>query len=247
MTRASSGLVRNPTGAGIRAARHRSGSSAQRSGRYSSRSIIARPLELARPRTRQAGSCRPSRPCRSTGAGPHRGRPLLEEPGLVHHQHGIHLAQVLQHIGAQVITDRVGVPVGRGQQPLHPVWGPLAGVLGQLPAVLPPHVTQQPAQVGQRPPARLRPGEPSRDPGVQGIQPERGVMAQEANSLERQRLLIGGVLAVAILQHHRGQLGDPECRTPTRRTRGAAHNSCLPGLEAPSAVLSLALPLPFGT
>jgi hypothetical protein len=47
MTRASSGLVRNPTCLGTRAALQRSGSSVQLSGRYSSRSIIARPLGLA--------------------------------------------------------------------------------------------------------------------------------------------------------------------------------------------------------
>ena len=46
------------------------------------------------------------------------------------------VAQVLDHIGAQVVADPVGVPVGGGQQPLHAVGGALAGVLGQLPAVL---------------------------------------------------------------------------------------------------------------
>ncbi len=53
-------------------------------------------------------------------------------------------AQALDHPGAQVIADQVGVPVGGGQQPLHAVGGALAGVLGQLPADL-LHVTQEPA------------------------------------------------------------------------------------------------------
>jgi hypothetical protein len=80
---------------------------------------------------------------------------------------------VLDHIGAQVVADQLGVPVGGGQQPLHAVWGPLTSMLGQLPAVLPRHVAQQAAQVGQHPPAWLGPGEPSHDAGVQGVQPGR--------------------------------------------------------------------------
>jgi hypothetical protein len=80
---------------------------------------------------------------------------------------------VLHHIGAQVVADQVRVPAGGGQQPLHAVWGPLAGVLGQPPAVLAPHIAEQAAQIRQRPPARLGPREPTRDPGVQGVQPRR--------------------------------------------------------------------------
>jgi hypothetical protein len=56
---------------------------------------------------------------------------------------------------------------------LHAVWGPLAGMLGQLPAVLASHVAEQTAQVGQRPSARLGAREPARDAGVQGVQPGR--------------------------------------------------------------------------
>jgi hypothetical protein len=47
MIRASCGLVRNPTCSGTFAARHRCWSSVQLFGRYSSRSIIARPWGLA--------------------------------------------------------------------------------------------------------------------------------------------------------------------------------------------------------
>jgi hypothetical protein len=43
---------------------------------------------------------------------------------------------VLDHIAAQVVADQIGVPVGSGHEPLHAVWGALAGVLGQLPADL---------------------------------------------------------------------------------------------------------------
>jgi site-specific DNA recombinase len=46
---------------------------------------------------------------------------LLEEPGLIHHQHPARVAQVLDHIGTHVITQRIGVPAGGRQQPLHPI------------------------------------------------------------------------------------------------------------------------------
>jgi hypothetical protein len=34
------------------------------------------------------------------------------------------VAQVLHHIAAQVVADQIRIPVGRGQQPLHPIGGP---------------------------------------------------------------------------------------------------------------------------
>jgi site-specific DNA recombinase len=104
---------------------------------------------------------------------PDRGRALLEEPGLVHHQHRRRVAQVLDHIAAQVVPDQIRVPVGGGQQPLHPVRGGLASMLGQLPTVLATHVANQPTQIRQHPPPWLGADEPTRDPGVQRLQPRR--------------------------------------------------------------------------
>jgi hypothetical protein len=46
-------------------------------------------------------------------------------------------------------------------------------MLGQLPTVLAPHVAQQPTQIGQHPPARLGPGEPPSDLGMQRPKPRR--------------------------------------------------------------------------
>jgi hypothetical protein len=37
---------------------------------------------------------------------------------------------VLDHVGAQVIADQIRIPVGSGEQPLHPVGGALAGMFG---------------------------------------------------------------------------------------------------------------------
>ena len=98
---------------------------------------------------------------------------LLQEPGFVHYQHRGGVAQVLDHVAAQVVADQIRIPVGGGHEPLHAVWGALAGVLGQLPAVLARYVAEQAAQVGQRPLARLGADKPPCDPGVQGIQPSR--------------------------------------------------------------------------
>jgi uncharacterized membrane protein len=80
---------------------------------------------------------------------------------------------MLHDVGVQVIADQIRVPVGGGQQPLHPIGGALPDVLGQLPAILAAHVAQQAPQIGQDSSAWLGPNEPWRDPGVEGLQPDR--------------------------------------------------------------------------
>jgi hypothetical protein len=95
---------------------------------------------------------------------------LLEEPGLIHHQHPGRVAEPLHDIAAHVVAQRVRVPAGGGQQPLHSVRGRLPGVLGQLPAILAVDPTQQPTQEPSSPPADLRPGEPGADPLAQPLE-----------------------------------------------------------------------------
>src|SRR5215211_7658098 len=92
---------------------------------------------------------------------------LLEEPGLVHHQHPTRVAQVLYDIAAQVSTDLVGIPTSMVEQPLHPVRGVLTGVLGQPPTILAFHPCQQTTQERSCPTADLDPAEPRRDPLAQ--------------------------------------------------------------------------------
>jgi len=98
---------------------------------------------------------------------------LLHEPGLVQHQHGAGVAEVLDHVGPQVVPDRVGVPAHPREEVLHPVRRAVARRLGQLPAVLAPQGREQPAQVGQRAPSRLDPPEPRREPVRQLVQTPR--------------------------------------------------------------------------
>ena len=78
---------------------------------------------------------------------------LLQEPGLVDHQHRIVVAEVLHDVVAQVVADRVGVPVGVVEQPLHRIRGGVPGLLGQRPAVLPLGRRQQAPHIR---PARAR-------------------------------------------------------------------------------------------
>jgi hypothetical protein len=61
---------------------------------------------------------------------------LLAEPGLIDHQHRSRIAEVLDHIAAQLVADRISIPAGLIQQPLHPVGHELTSMLSQLPAVL---------------------------------------------------------------------------------------------------------------
>jgi hypothetical protein len=98
-------------------------------------------------------------------------RPLLEIAGLVHHQHRLGVAEVLDHIGAHVVADRVVVPDRPGQQVLHPVGVGVAGVLGDRPAVLARQIGQQPQHECPGMPAWLYPAKPARDPAQQLLQP----------------------------------------------------------------------------
>ena len=73
---------------------------------------------------------------------------------------------MLHHVIAQIITDPIVLPVGRRQQPLHPVRISLASLLGQRPAVLALQRREQPTQIRRHPLAWLRPREARRDPRV---------------------------------------------------------------------------------
>jgi hypothetical protein len=111
-------------------------------------------------------------PARGAGVLPlhaRRLRPLLHEPGLVEHQHGAGIAEMLHHVGPQVVADRVGVPPPPAEEVLHPVRRAVARRLGEPPAVLAFHGGEETAQVHQRAPARLDPPEPWPEPPHQLI------------------------------------------------------------------------------
>jgi hypothetical protein len=104
---------------------------------------------------------------------PGRVRALLDEPGLVPHQHRGGVAQVFDGVLAQVITHAVSVPAGAVEQPLHPIRGQLPGLFSQPPAVLALQRAEQPLQVPKGSAARLDASEPRPDPLVQLDQPVR--------------------------------------------------------------------------
>ena len=81
------------------------------------------------------------------------------------------VAQVLDHIGVQVIPHPVVVPRRPTQQVLHPVRAAVPGVLSDRPAVLARQVGQQAQHERSGPPAGLNPAEPARDPAQQLLQP----------------------------------------------------------------------------
>jgi site-specific DNA recombinase len=95
---------------------------------------------------------------------------LLEEAGLIHHQHPVRVAELLGDVAAHVVAERAWVPAGAGQQPLHPVRGGLLRVLGQLPAVLAVNPTQQATQEPGGTAADLRADEPWADPLAQPLE-----------------------------------------------------------------------------
>jgi hypothetical protein len=121
MTRASCGLVWNPTSSGTRAARHLAGSSVQlRAGTAPGQRTPA-PLALASAKKAPTWQLSTLPAVPNTGAAP---RPRwCPSPGSRSHRPPApaRVAQVLDHTGAQVVADQVQIPVGGGQQPLHPI------------------------------------------------------------------------------------------------------------------------------
>jgi hypothetical protein len=59
---------------------------------------------------------------------------LLEVAGLVHHQHSIDLAEPLDDVPAQVVTDAIGVPFRLPQKVLQAIRRVVTSVLSQRPA-----------------------------------------------------------------------------------------------------------------
>jgi hypothetical protein len=77
---------------------------------------------------------------------------------------------VLYDIGAQVITHRVLVPSGTGQQVLHPVRRAITGMLGDGPAVVARQLSHQSQHECPGPAPRFHPAETGTDPGHQLIE-----------------------------------------------------------------------------
>ena len=64
--------------------------------------------------------------------------------GLIDDQNGLLLAQVLQGIGAHLVSHQICIPDSAGEETLHSVWSPFSGLFGQLPPVFAFGFTQEP-------------------------------------------------------------------------------------------------------
>lgn len=78
--------------------------------------------------------------------------PLLHEAGVVEDQHAVCTAELFSHVCLQVVAQAVGVPAAVGEQVLQAVRGGVAGVFGELPAVLSAYRAEQSADVVPHPP-----------------------------------------------------------------------------------------------
>lgn len=164
MRAASWGLVANARPSGTPAFWQRSGSSVHERGTYRARSMAACPRGGVHEidgnlrvfdATGRAGVLALDADGRCA---------LLQIACLVDHEHCFRVVQVLDHIGAYVVTDRVGVPLGPSQQVLHAVRSRLTDLLSDRPAVLARQVRQQPEHQPLHPSPGLDPREASRDP-----------------------------------------------------------------------------------
>jgi hypothetical protein len=80
---------------------------------------------------------------------------------------------VLDNVGPQVVANGVGIPAHAGEKVLDPIRRAVTGCLGQLPAVLASHRSEQALEVGGRSPARLDPQKTRRNPFRQLVKPAR--------------------------------------------------------------------------
>ena len=78
----------------------------------------------------------PGRPRVLALATPARLHSLLQEAGLINDQHRLRVAEVFDDVRPQVIAHLVGAPLGAPEQVLQAVGRRVAGLFGQLPAVL---------------------------------------------------------------------------------------------------------------
>ena len=80
---------------------------------------------------------------------------------------------MVEGILPQVAPHLIGVPLGRGEQPLYPVWSWFFDVVGQLPTVLVIYPPDEPCKVASSPLPHPLPMEPGRDPLLQLVKPSR--------------------------------------------------------------------------
>src|SRR5690349_5045602 len=68
----------------------------------------------------------------------HTGRMLafFAKPCLINHEHGLGIAQRLDHIGTSGLADLLRIPLGPPQHMLEAIWGGIPNDFGDLPSIL---------------------------------------------------------------------------------------------------------------
>src|SRR3954470_15337973 len=106
----------------------------------------------------------PPRRARILARDPDRVLALLQEPGLVDHQHAVPIAEGLDHVSADAIAPAIRLPAAAPQQRLHAVGALKPGLLGQKPACLGPDPGQQAIEKGSGGRPYFGPAEHRSDP-----------------------------------------------------------------------------------
>ncbi len=113
------------------------------------------------------------------------------------------VAQLLQHVAAQVVTHQIRIPDSTGEQALHAVGSGFSSLLGQLPPIFALDGTQQTLQVAECPTAGFRPGKTGSNPGMQlaeGLGPVHDVSEARSGSHRYGMLVLlhGLLLSLAV-------------------------------------------------
>jgi hypothetical protein len=146
--------------------------------------------------------------------------PFFRSGGLIDHQHRVFIAEMVDHVAAQVIAHRVVVPHRATQQVLQAIRCVIAGVLGQRSAICPRQSGEQAEHAPAHPTSRLDPAEPVRNPAHQLIEPPlpTGRVYAVAHGHPQDRLessqtkIICGGRAVSV-QRHAAKITNNGCRT----------------------------------
>ena len=97
---------------------------------------------------------------------------FLEKPRLINHERGLRIAQMLDHIGAQILPDSLRIPHGTPQQMLHAIGRRIAVDFRQLPAVFTLHGAEQAPDRGPGAVTSVTAGKVGHEPSFHLGQPE---------------------------------------------------------------------------
>jgi hypothetical protein len=133
---------------------------------------------------------------------------FLQEPGLVHDQHAVRIAERRARVVAHSIAQRLGLPAAAPEQRLHAIWPFGAGLLGHQPAGLAGDPGEQSVEEGGAGFFQLTPAENRREqilqsrelvlPSEQAARPNRHRHALASSKRTGQNRSIGRFATVVL-------------------------------------------------